>query len=193
MITDYVDRLTQSLRKIDHSDISKIAGLIRRSQAHCGTVWIFGNGGSFANAQHWACDLLKVATIRCGVLGSNIPILTAFSNDVSYDESVALEFRRVARYGDLLVVLSCSGCSPNVIRLFMEASRIHLSSILVTGSIQTIVSQASMTIRIQSDDYGVIEDCHSVIGHILSEELSRSINQVAPIATSFASKYGMKV
>lgn len=173
---EYVEQLSQTLQKVDLGQVDHIIRMIKRSQKSNGTVWIFGNGGSFANALHWSCDLTKVGMIRCGVLGSNGASLTAFSNDTSYSDAIMLELRRVARYGDLLIILSCSGCSPNVVRLLMESARLVMPSILITGSMNNVMKQASMVLRIQSEEYEIIEDCHAAIGHIITRELGDAKN-----------------
>lgn len=180
---EYAEQLSQALQKIDQGQIDHIIRMIKRSQKSNGTVWIFGNGGSFANALHWSCDLTKVGMIRCGVLGSNGASLTAFSNDISYSDAIMLELRRAYRYGDVLIVLSCSGCSPNVVRLLMESARLVMPSILITGSMNNVMKQANMVLRVQSEEYDIIEDCHAAIGHIITRGLSDVKDDDQPGAT----------
>lgn len=170
----YFSLLSEALLKIDTSSLNSVADRIQSSVKRCGTVWIFGNGGSFANAQHWACDLQKSAGIRAMPLGSNGSLTTAISNDIRYDDAASIELDRMYRPGDMLIVLSCSGCSPNVIRLILKAREVHITSVLITGSIHRVMSQADLVICIDSIDYGVIEDCHAAIGHWITNELYKS-------------------
>jgi len=169
---EYINRLSQALRSIDQKQIDRVVSMIKKSHRSNGSIWIFGNGGSFANALHWSCDFSKVAMIRCSALGSNGASLTAFSNDIGYSDAVMLEFRRVARYGDLLIVLSCSGYSLNVTRLLSESRRINVDSVLFTGSLNDLPKYATEIIKVDSGEYEIIEDCHASIGHIITKRLS---------------------
>ena len=165
---DYFSRLTEALLSIHEEDLKHVVDVIRKCH---GIVWLFGNGGSFANAQHWSCDFLKTAKLRTAVLGANGALLTALSNDTRYEDAVAEEFGRLAQHGDVLIVLSCSGYSPNVARLLMKARELSITSVLFTGSINTTIAQADTTVRIKSESYGIIEDCHAAIGHYLTQQL----------------------
>ncbi len=170
-MSNYFTQLSDSLTAIDESQLQPILYQIRKSISKNGTVWIFGNGGSFANAQHWVCDIQKVAKVRSAALGCNGSLLTALSNDIRYEDALAIELRSMCKQNDLLIVLSCSGCSPNVIRLLVAARSSYIPSILLTGLVNNDVAQADIIIRINSSDYGIIEDCHSAIGHWLINEL----------------------
>lgn len=165
---DHLTRLEDTLRSIQREDLDSVVCAVKKCR---GIVWLFGNGGSYSNAQHWSCDLLKVAGLRTAVLGGNTPLLTALSNDLRYEDAVAEEFGRLAQKGDILIVLSCSGYSPNITRLLMKARELSIPSVLFTGSINTTIAQADITVRIKSENYGIIEDCHAAIGHYLTQQL----------------------
>lgn len=172
----YTNRLIDAIKTIKMSDVQMIANEIRLSMERGSTVWLFGNGGSFANAQHWACDLQKAASVCCCLLGSNLSLLTAYSNDVDYSLAVREEFRRVVRPKDLLVALSCSGTSPNVVAVLLEAKNLHTSPILLTGSIEDdrYLRDSNVTVvRVNSKEYDIIEDCHMAIGHYVTREIIR--------------------
>ncbi len=161
----YTDHLIDALHAISKLDVDRVSLAIKRCR---GTIWLFGNGGSFANALHWSCDLQKASGMRTGVLGSNGSLLTAFSNDVSYDDAVAEEFSIVHKPEDLLIIFSCSGCSSNIVRLLVRARELSIPSVLLTGSFNAEVVQADITIKVDSKNYGIIEDCHAAIGHWLT-------------------------
>lgn len=156
--------------------LSEVVGLrflvdeIRRSKLNGRTVFLAGNGGSYTTALHWALDLQKVCSIRTHSLGSNAGLLTALSNDTSYESALTGEYRRLSRDEDLLVLLSCSGKSPNLVELLRESERCGRTSILLT-SLLCDHYLASHTIRIPSKAYGVIENVHLAILHAVIEEI----------------------
>jgi D-sedoheptulose 7-phosphate isomerase len=160
----YFDELSQVLSRLDPSPALDLA---RDCQ---GTLWLAGNGGSASTAQHWACDLSKAAGRRAVALGANSAVLTAWANDVSYSEALANELHTLARPGDALICLSCSGRSPNIIAVCAMALRHALPLLLITGrSAPTYMDIPALTIP--HDDYGILEDSMSAIGHWLTEEL----------------------
>mgnify|MGYP001602326322 CR=1 FL=1 len=137
-----------------------------------GTLWLAGNGGSASNAQHWACDLSKSAGRRVQALGSNPAVLTAWANDKSYDMALAEELQRLARPGDALICLSCSGTSQNITEVLRMSARLHMPRALVTSSASYIDRfPVDVLIKVPHEHYGIIEDCHLAIGHWLTEEL----------------------
>lgn len=164
---NYFHELQTTLAAIDPSP------LVDFVRGCSGTLWIAGNGGSASTAQHWACDLSKAAGRRVQALGSNPAVLTAWANDVSYEDALAQELCRLGQATDRVIVLSCSGTSENIVNVLRMARKgLHLPCALITG-------QASFAERFPVDvfvsvphtHYGIIEDCHLAIGHWLTEEL----------------------
>lgn len=133
-----------------------------------GTLYVAGNGGSYAVALHWACDLQKAAKRRCVALGANASLLTAYANDDGYAKALAEELRLVWRAGDRLVLLSCSGTSANIEALRDTAYPRQIETALITSD---CYAGHDAMMRIPSRDYGVIEDCFSAIGHWLAGEV----------------------
>lgn len=176
MATDHLTELAAALRILDPRLRShegyRLAQLIRDVRPR-GVLWLCGNGGSFATAQHWAVDLAKVCAIRAHVLGQNGAALTAWANDDSYADAFADELDRYARHSDIVIALSCSGTSANIAAVLALAARRNLPSVLLTGDVNDETAVASHTIRIPSKDYGVVEDCFAAIGHWLTKELAQ--------------------
>jgi D-sedoheptulose 7-phosphate isomerase len=158
-----------ALDQLDKNALKRLKELVKDCT---GIIWIAGNGGSFSTAQHWACDLTKTRGLSAIALGANGALQSAYANDISYADGLPLEFAHLAKDGDLLICLSCSGISPNIHRLIMTAQERQLTSILLTGTISGHVAQADHIVRVWSKDYTVIEDCHLAIGHWLTKELS---------------------
>lgn len=163
----YFDETAAALTALDQGELIALRRAVRRCM---GTVWICGNGGSYATAQHWACDLSKAAGLRCQALGVNGAVLTAWANDASYADALAAEFARQVRADDLLICLSCSGTSPNVRAVIDAAARFGIPRVLLTKA-SADVPAGILAVRVASEDYGVIEDVHLSIGHWLTKEL----------------------
>ena len=163
---NYIHELQITLSKIDPSPL---VPFVRGCE---GTLWIAGNGGSAATAQHWACDLSKAAGRRVQALGCNTAVLTAYANDEDYGIALAREFETVARMDDRLICLSCSGTSKNIITLLRQAWLLKIPRLLVTGRNEAYPTPVDLVIHIPHADYGVLEDTTSAIGHWLTKELA---------------------
>jgi len=165
---NYVEELQQALSRLD------IAPLLAFVEDCQGTLWLCGNGGSAACALHWACDLSKAAGRRVQALGSNPAVLTAYANDEHYSTALARELERLAREGDRLICLSCSGTSPNIVTVLRQAWLLKLPRAIVTGKRSVWPTPVDIVVNVPHDHYGVLEDCFGVIGHLLTEALRQA-------------------
>lgn len=166
------DATIAALRALDTATLTPLYELLDTTRAAGGTIWIAGNGGSMSTAQHWACDLSKAAGLRAQALGSNPAVLTAWANDTVYGQAFACELARMARPGDCLICLSCSGTSPNIVEALTQAAHMRIPSAIVTSAAwENPLIVPVIAINVASADYGVIEDCHLAIGHWLTREL----------------------
>jgi len=175
-VTDYFRALQTALATLDDDALAKLNALVRRTAERSGTLWLCGNGGSASVAQHWACDLSKAAGIRAASLGANPAVLTAWANDDGYDAALSEELRTLARPGDSLVCLSCSGTSANITRVIRQAWLQQLPRALVTGYDGPQVTPLDALVTVQSKDYGVVEDTFQAIGHWLTKELRHGLH-----------------
>lgn len=171
------------------------------------TVFVLGNGGSAATASHFACDLAKgtrvagVAPFRVMPLTDNMPVVTAWANDTSYERVFAEQLAALVRQGDVLVAISASGNSPNVIAAVETARLAGAFTVAMTGQTGgTLRRLADLTIRVPADPIEQVEDAHMVMAHSLcvairerlrvysrdsavgSRRVARSIAAVAPDA-----------
>lgn len=160
----YFDELAVTLQALDAGQLDALRAFVRECE---GTLWICGNGGSMATAQHWACDLSKAAGLRVQALGSNPAALTAWANDNDYTAALGGELSRLARPGDRVIGISCSGASPNIWAALHEAR--YIPAALVTSAL--CPSAPDVIVRVPATHYGIIEDCHLAIGHWLTEQL----------------------
>ncbi|MEK6892691.1 MAG: SIS domain-containing protein [Nanoarchaeota archaeon] len=137
-------------------------------------IFVCGNGGSASNISHFACDLGKGASdkiskrFRIISLNENIAWMTAIGNDYVYEDIFVRQLENYAQSGDILLVASVSGNSPNVVKAIEWAKTNELHTIaLVGGKKGRLTEIADKVIVINSDHYGVVEDAQMTICHIL--------------------------
>jgi D-sedoheptulose 7-phosphate isomerase len=146
------------------------------------TIFILGNGGSAATASHFACDLAKgtqvpsLPAFRAVALSDNVPLLTAWANDTNYDRVFAEQLATLVRPADVVVAISASGNSPNVLEAARVAQQSEALVIALTGqSGGQLYQLADLTIRVPAQLIEQVEDAHLVIAHSLSVVLRRRL------------------
>jgi D-sedoheptulose 7-phosphate isomerase len=166
--------LAATVAALDLEVLEDAARLLLECQARGGTVFTAGNGGSASTASHFACDLMKgtraggAPTFRVVALTDNIAQLTAWANDVGYERVFAEQFLPLARPGDLLVAVSASGNSPNVLAVAEAARALRIPAIALTGQDGgQLAALAEVTVRAPSDRIEIVEDLHLVFAHSL--------------------------
>jgi D-sedoheptulose 7-phosphate isomerase len=173
----YLDQLRQCLDQLQPDRIAAVTALLVDAYERRARVFIAGNGGSAATATHMACDLAKSVTNAGRVRGfdvmslsDNASLLTAWANDAGYETTFAEPLRAFAKPGDLLIVLSASGKSPNIVAAVTAARSIGLKTIGLLGfdggPAAAMVDEA---IVIDSHDYGIVEDLHLTLNHIITQ------------------------
>jgi D-sedoheptulose 7-phosphate isomerase len=137
-------------------------------------IFVCGNGGSASTASHFACDMVKGASylrekrFRILALTDSLPTLTAYSNDVSYDAVFVEQLKNFARPGDVLIGISGSGNSPNVLRAMEYANAAGLKTIALTGrSGGQLGPLAQLDINVPEPHMGRIEDAHMIVCHMI--------------------------
>jgi D-sedoheptulose 7-phosphate isomerase len=149
-------------------------------------VFVFGNGGSAYNASHFVTDLVKTAAVdgqkrlAAFSLVDNIGLTTAIGNDLSYDETFSYPLESYAQAGDVAIAISCSGNSPNVLRACRWAREHGLTVAALTGFAGGKIKDTSdIHINIPSTNYGLMEDLHLSVGHVIAQSLkSRILDEV---------------
>lgn len=136
------------------------------------TVYLIGNGASASMASHFAADLAKNGHLHTQVF-SDVCLLTAVSNDVSFDQVYAEPLRRRGRAGDLLVAISCSGRSPNILRCVEVATELGMTLVTLTGFATDNPLRLSGDLNgyIRSDNYGEVETCHAAVLHCWMDQV----------------------
>ena len=171
-IQDYVQTVSDVLCKLPQQPIEQIVVLLRQARAENRRIFVFGNGGSSANASHFVNDMVK-STVRPDqprfkliCLSDNVPTLTAYANDVSYDVIFAEPMAALAEPGDVALALSGSGNSPNILKAMDVAKDMGLTRIGLTGFAGgKLKDKCDVCVIVPSDSMQVIEDAHLVILH----------------------------
>lgn len=177
--SDYLARQQAVYESIPLGQVASIADLIKTAWQQNRQLFAFGNGGSATNASHFITDLGKGASdrvqrdglgnrFRCMSLNDNVGWLTALGNDYSYDDVFVGQLQNYANPGDLVLTMSVSGNSPNLVKAVDWANRNSLITIaLVGGKRGQLANLAQHTLVIDSEHYGRVEDAQMTIAHML--------------------------
>ena len=177
----YASRLQRVLDGADWSGVASLARELRSCWATGRQVFICGNGGSAANAMHLANDFLygvsKTAGqgLRVTALPANASVLTCLANDEGYDEVFSYQLAVQARPGDVLIALSGSGNSPNVVKALEQGARSGLLTDAILGyGGGRARSMADVAIHFAIDDMQISEDLQLVVGHMVMQWLRQN-------------------
>ena len=138
-IKAYYEELSSTLLKLDYVEISKAMNALVECYENGGTVYVFGNGGSSATASHMVCDFNKGVSMKKSkkfnfvCLSDNTPIITALANDISYDDVFSYQIEKILTKNDLILAISGSGNSKNVIKACNVAKDAGVKIIGMTG------------------------------------------------------------
>ena len=186
-IRRYLDEVRDTLDLLPLERIQEVVDLLLSANYAGSTVFIMGNGGSAATASHFACDLAK-GTITPGrprfrvvALTDNVPLMTAWSNDVSYDNVFADQLSGLMRQADVVVAFSGSGNSPNVLQAVEVARRMEGVTIgfsgFAGGRLSTLVD---LPVVVPCDCMEQIEDVHVVLCHLICTVLRERMRRIEP-------------
>jgi len=177
----YADKLSGVLSSSDWSGVSQLGKDMHECWLAGRQVFFCGNGGSAGNAIHLANDFLYGIAKRTGAglkvqaLSANPAVMTCLANDVGYDYIYSEQLAVLAESGDLLVVLSGSGNSPNILRVLEQAKTMGVKSCAILGySGGACKSLADFSIHFPIDDMQIAEDMQLVVGHMLMKWLYKN-------------------
>lgn len=174
-VEDYLGRLTAAIDAVDAASVNAWIDRLARARAEGASVFVCGNGGSAATASHFATDIGKGASygkptrFRVVALTDSMSTLTAYANDVGFEVVFAEQLRNLAQSGDVLVTISGSGSSPNIIRAIEAAQQLGVDVIALTGFAGgTSGPMADIHVNVPSDHMGRIEDAHMALCHTVA-------------------------
>jgi D-sedoheptulose 7-phosphate isomerase len=171
----YRERTVEQWEALDLDALARVASVVEEAQAKGRFIWVCGNGGSAASAAHVGCDFGKTAAragakpLKAVSLSDNTAFMTAIGNDLSFDETFSRQLENVAAAGDVVILISGSGNSANLLRA-AEVTRARGAKVIGLlgfdgGKLKGLCDEFLL---IPSDQYGVVEDMHMAVAHILT-------------------------
>jgi D-sedoheptulose 7-phosphate isomerase len=187
-ISSYIAGLHSVMEAIQPDTIERVIEMITMAHDEGRQIFVCGNGGSAATASHMACDLGKTTLgkahqgitkrMRVICLNDNMPLVTAWGNDVGYDVVFAEQLRNLANKGDLLIVVTASGNSPNIIAAVEAAKDLGVRTIGMLGfSGGKVKAMVDHVILAESEDYGFVEDAHLILNHMITAYMKAAVQR----------------
>lgn len=178
-IKDFFDELNKQTNNISWKEIAKAIRILASSYENEGQVYLIGNGGSSAIASHFASDLNKTVLgykgdkrakrFRAIALSDNTPALTAWANDVGFESVFSEQLKNFAQEKDVLIAISSSGKSPNIIKASETAQSMNLPIIGLTGfNGGMLLPLVDAKIHVSSSKYAIIESAHDATCHLIT-------------------------
>jgi D-sedoheptulose 7-phosphate isomerase len=179
----YIKYLEKVLQGINTEEIGRFVETLLDARSRGASIFFIGNGGSAATASHFANDL-AIGTneyeqpFRVFSLTDNVPVITAVGNDFGYEEIFERQLRIYGKSGDVLVGISASGNSPNLIRAFDYARSANIKTVAITafdGGKMRAISDEGVHVPTGPKEYGPAEDAHMVLDHLVGSYLMRYV------------------
>jgi D-sedoheptulose 7-phosphate isomerase len=185
---DYIKGLKDVLDRIPLGPVEEIIQAIELAQNNRQQVFVIGNGGSAATASHMMNDLSKGTLghkgdapwprLRVIALTDNVSLMTAWANDTDYHHIFSEPLKNLAQRGDLLIAISASGNSPNIIAAVAAAKQIGVKVIGLAGfGGGKLANLADISFVVPSDGYGPVEDVHMILDHIITGYLYEKLKE----------------
>ncbi len=188
---EYSEELYAALRTVDASRFHAAAALLNDAHNRNATLFACGNGGSASIANHLQCDHVKCVgqgtdlRTRVFSLSTNMELFSAIANDNGYEHVFEHQLASVARPGDLLLAVSSSGRSPNIVRALEWATAHGMRTIALTGFTGGRSRElADVSIHVESANYGIVEDSHQACMHLLAQYVRQSRMSAEAVAAS---------
>ena len=175
-VTDYLLRLKHILDDIDADVVSDIIDMLELTLVNKSRIYIIGNGGSAATASHMVNDLgaglrrRDIVNFDVVSLGDNSPVVSAIANDIGYENIFFMQMKGLINPNDVVIAISCSGDSPNIIKSVDYAKDLGCKIIGITGfdgGYLKSISDISFHVNAPKNEYGLVEDTHMILDHII--------------------------
>ncbi|MDC1447051.1 SIS domain-containing protein [Candidatus Thioglobus sp.] len=169
-------RLKHILDDIDEEVVSDIIDALELTLAHKSRIYIIGNGGSSATASHMVNDLgaglrrRDIVNFDVMSLGDNSPVVSAIANDIGYENIFFMQMKGLINPNDIVIAISCSGDSPNIVKSVDYAKGLGCKIIGITGfngGYLKSISDISFHVSAPKNEYGLVEDTHMILDHII--------------------------
>jgi len=174
----YISEKNHLLQNIDFDELDKILIAIKKCIKQNNIIYSCGNGGSSSLADHLTCDFIKQTNNKTNFklksisLASNFSLISAISNDISFDEIFSFQIEKLGKKNDVLILFSVSGNSKNLIQATKAAKKKKIKTISFTGFDGGKLSKLSdYNINFPMANFGIVEDCHVTMMHYISQFL----------------------
>ncbi|AIF50649.1 SIS domain-containing protein [Pelosinus sp. UFO1] len=178
----YCSELIATINNLTSKDLTTIVTILWDAYKGNKKIYVIGNGGSAATASHYVCDFAKGTAVpgekrlKIMSLTDNVAHMTAISNDISYNEVFKEQLENLLEPGDILICISASGNSPNLVQAVNYANSINVTTIGILGFNGGRVKELTTTnIVVDNFNYGQVEDIHLMLGHVLSQYFRKLI------------------
>lgn len=182
VVTKYFQQMKETLDRIDEAPINKIIETLHAARLRGSQVFIMGNGGSASTASHFVCDLAKntrqphVPHYKVIGLTDNMAILSAYANDDGYENVFALQLANLVQPDDIVIGISTSGNSPNVLRAIELANERGATTVGFTGfDAGKLGAMVAIHAHTPSDCIEQVEDIHLILEHLITKELREMV------------------
>lgn len=189
-LKSYLDRLHALLDRLPLKDVEQLIDLLVAANAEGRTIFIFGNGGSAATASHFACDLAKsamspgVPRFRVMALTDNVPLITAWANDATYDKIFVEQLDALVKRGDVVIGISGSGNSNNVLHAIRLANERGATTVGMCGfdggQLKDLVA---LSVHVPHFNMEQVEDAHLIVQHMVCAILRAELRAQAGVQT----------
>jgi phosphoheptose isomerase len=181
----YADSLYTGLMSVDKNELEKAFKLLEKTMRLKKRVYVAGNGGSAAIGEHLCCDWMKGTyvenkfSLSVVSLTANSSLLTAISNDFGYEHSFSFQLKTLAQKDDVLVLISSSGNSKNIIEALKLAKKTGMKVIGLSGfSGGMLKKHADISLYVPIYNYGLVEDAHQALMHILTQVVNLNYDSI---------------
>jgi phosphoheptose isomerase len=175
-VRQYAHDLEAALEQVSEPALDGAWAAITTAVREQRRIFVAGNGGSAAIADHLCCDWTKgthaagLPPLRTHSLVSNVALLTAVANDFGYDDAFARQLEMLGAAGDVILLISSSGNSPNILAAADRAKAMGITTIGMTGfSGGALASRADFALHVPYANYGLVEDCHQILMHTFAQ------------------------
>ena len=179
-INNYINNLKIGIEKLNLLKLKKIEDIIFKKIKEDKKIFVCGNGGSASIANHFLCDFNKGIKLssknklkpKIVSLSNNIESILAIANDISFNKIFSFQLDNYYTKGDIVILLSCSGSSPNILDALEYCKKRKIFTISLTGfAKKNIQSKANLNLNFEINNYGISEDLFQIIMHMLSQSI----------------------
>ena len=173
---NYIERLKSLLDCIDSSSIAEIIKELEQTIKNSSKIYVMGNGGSSATASHIANDLgvglrrRNIINFDIVSLGDNSAVTSAIANDIGFENIFYMQLKDILKPDDVIIAISCSGNSQNIVKAIDYAKEIGVTIIGITGfdgGKLKDISDISFHVDAPKGEYGLVEDAHMILDHMI--------------------------